>query len=336
MGGFLPPRTVGGILLNADRPLLLGRDSFKRTDDGSELMNVDGRAVGSAVTLWNGTGGSDTGGDWTHSGVGSEATAAAHAGTNGLNTGVTSLNDNIDFDNGSLVDVVGIYSEIRFWIQPKSYPNGSRFRIVWLDASNNPVGNSLRVDDYVGNMDLDIWQQISIPIADFELSSNVQKLRFRALNVAGQHYWIDDIELIVIGGGPYRFQFKAPDTNTQYHISMLVLVLAAPETSWNSSSFVSITGGLDLGLILRQRRVSTAEVLTKFVCRDNVALFGQYHPQEEVTFADNIRLFGFMVKPGKASIIVTDDDVLEFVVRDDLTDLSEARAYAHYGVEIIE
>ncbi len=63
-------------------------------------------------------------------------------------------------------------------------------------------------------------------------------------------------------------------------------------------------------------------------------LFGRYHPQDDIEFADGTLLVGFMVKPGKASIAVTDDDVLEFVVRDDLSALSAARAFAHFGTEV--
>ena len=43
-----------------------------------------------------------------------------------------------------------------------------------------------------------------------------------------------------------------------------------------------------------------------------------------------------MVKPGNASVIITDDEVLEFVVRDKLDTIPEMRAYAHFGVEVLE
>ena len=76
-------------------------------------------------------------------------------------------------------------------------------------------------------------------------------------------------------------------------------------------------------------------MLWKFICKNNAQLFGQFHPQDDVNFADGTLLMGFMVKPGKASVRITDDDVLEFVVRDDLSSISEMRAYCHFGVEVI-
>lgn len=323
-----------GTPLFSNRPLRLGRDSLKRTDNGTEQMNVNGSSGGTPVTVWNGTGASDTGGDWTAGGAGSEsASADAGSGTNGWDTGVTSDGNNITFDNGSLVTVGGVYDELRFQLQPKAFPVGSRLRAVFLDASNNQVGNSLLVANYTSNMDLDVWQEVSIPIADFSLTGDAQKLRFRTLNTSGQQYWFDDIELVPNGGsGPYRFQIAAP-AGERYHLSMLVLQVTAPEAGWNNDAFANIAGGLANGLICRQRRLSDSEVMWKFNTKDNRELFGQYHPQESFAFADTALLVGFMVKPGKASVIVTDDEVLEFVVRDNLSAITDIRAYMHYGVE---
>ena len=96
---------------------------------------------------------------------------------------------------------------------------------------------------------------------------------------------------------------------------------------------MDVAAGLLRGVICRHRKKSTSEVLWKFVSKNNLQLFGQFHPQDAFTFADSEMLVGFMVKPGKASVIITDDDVLEFVVRDDLSSIGEMRAYCHYGVE---
>jgi hypothetical protein len=79
--------------------------------------------------------------------------------------------------------------------------------------------------------------------------------------------------------------------------------------------------------------LSTAEVLWSLNSKDNVDLFGRFHPQDDIIFADSVMLIGFMIKPGKASVVVTDDDVLEFVVRDNLSTITQGRAFAHYGVE---
>jgi hypothetical protein len=325
-----------GETLVHERELVLGVEPFTRTDDGSELLNVNGVALGAPVVLWNGTGVSDTGTDWTLTGTGTEQAAANHSGTNGLDTGVALLNDETVFDNGSMIDVATLYDQVDIWVNPQAFPAGSRLQVRWQDDLGANLGNQLRIDQYAPNMDAGVYQKISIPIADFGLTGNVQKLRIRYGNTAGQHYFFDDIELIsASAGGPYRFRMEAPDANTVYHLSMAVLMITAPDTGWTSTAFADIVGGLSQGIIMRHRKKSLGEVLWKFVTKNNHQLFGQYHPQESFVFSDNQLLVGFMVKPGRANVRITNDDVLEFVVRDDLSTIPEIRAYCHYGVEII-
>jgi len=326
-------KDANGNQVTADRELVLSVEPFARTDDGSELMNVDGVASGAAVVLWNGGGAGDTGADWAVSGTGSETAGANRNGTNGWDTGSTAQNDKTLFDNGSMIDVATLYDEVKVWVNPQSFPASSRMQIRWQDATNAVVGVQLRLDQYAPNMDLGVWQQISIPIADFGLTGNVQKLRIRYGNAAGQHYFLDDIKLVTAtGGGPYRFRLAAPASKA-YHLTMAVLMITAPDSGWTSTAFANVVAGLGKGLIMRHKKISTGEVLWRFVTKNNQQLFGQYHPQESFNFADNKLLVGFMVKPGNASVVVTDDAVLEIVVRDDLSVISEMRAYAHFGVE---
>lgn len=336
LGATLQPRSADGTPQTAGQNLTLGQLAFTRVGDGTEPMNVNGAALGTPVNLWNGTGGGDTGADWTAAGTGSEQAAAdAGSGTNGWDTGVTAQNNLTTFDNGSAIDVDALYSDLQFQINPQAWPAGSRLRVGFLDAANNLVGNWRRVENYTTNMDLGVWQQVAIPIADFALSGQVQKLRFQYRITDGQHHYFDDIQLVPPGGGgPYRFRVEAPDALTTYHVSMIVFIVSGPTAGWTSSTFANIAA-LDKGLILRQRRISDGEVLWTFNSKDNVELFGRYHPQDDIEFADGTLLVGFMVKPGKASIAITDDDVLEFVVRDDLSALSAARAFAHFGTEVV-
>ena len=341
-----PPSPVGDVITtettSADgtpvfstQPLQLGRESFKRTDNGTELMNINGLSSGSAVVIWNGTGAGDTGSDWSTSGEGSETAGAMYSGTNGWDTGVTTLDANTRFDNGSMINIAGTYDSLSFWMQPKAVPGGSIVRVAWLDDTDTALGNKPRIDDYTSNMDLDVWQKVTIPIADFGLTGNAQKLQFRYRGQASQQYYFDDIELASSGGtGPYIFRIAAPDANTIYHLSMAVLQIAAPSSAWNRDAFGNILGGIANGLIMRHRRISTSDILWRFVTKTNMELFGQFHPQDDVTFSDGDLLIGFMVKPGKATVTITNDDVLEFVVRDNLTTISEMRAYCHYGVEV--
>jgi hypothetical protein len=314
--------------------LTLGQRAFTRVDDGTEQLNIDGRALGDAEVLWNGTGGGDSGGDWSVSGEGSETAESAYSGTYGWDSGATVLNDSTVFDYGSSIDIAGTYDTLQFWIQPKAWPTDSRLVARWLDGADSQVGVRARVEDYTVNMDLDVWQQVEIPIEDFELTGNVQKLEFWYRATSGQQHWFDDLELVTLaGGGPYRFRVAAPDANTFFHLTMMVVLVAGPQTGWNANSFGSISGGLSRGMLLRQRRLSDGEILWRLNSKDNTDLFGRYHPQDDVLFYDGTLLIGFMIKPGEASVVISHDEVLEIVVRDDLSSITNMRAFAHYGVE---
>jgi len=136
------------------------------------------------------------------------------------------------------------------------------------------------------------------------------------------------------GDGPFVYRLSPVDSTEVYHITKLTLVGACSDSGWNSTAFFNIAGGLSSGLTLRQRRLSDGEVLWAFTSRDNVDLFGRYEPQDIFNFTDDENLLSFDLKPGRgASISVTSDEVLEFVVEDNLSSLTHLRAYGHYGVE---
>lgn len=321
-------------LVVANQKLTLGQSQFLRTDNGTALVNVNGLSAGAQLDVWDGSGAGDTGADWAPTGDGSEQPAAdAGDGTNGWDTGAVGPNSNTDFDNGAEIDVANTYDTLTFKLQPKAYPNNAQFQIQWKNAVGAVIGQTLTIANYTANMDLDVWQQVQIPIADFNLSANVQRLNF-SYKVGNQHHYLDDISMQAAGGGggPFVFQVAAPDPVTRYHVSMLVLMMSAPAVGWNSTNFCD-QPALASGLLLRQRKISTAEILWSINAQDNSDLFGRFHPQDDIEFADGTLLVGFMVKPGNASIVITDDEVLEVVVRDDLSGLTSARGFAHYGVE---
>lgn len=332
----LTPRSADGTPITASPNWVLGQSSFLRTDDGSAAINVNGLPSGAAAVLWNGTGAGDAGGDWSHEAQGSESAAAMHSGTNGLDSGVRSVGQETRFDNGSNIDVAGSYDSLSFWINPQAFPAGSRLDIRWRTSAGGTPGAKLNVADYVTDFDTGVWQKVTIPIADFGLTADVAKLVFIFAAQGGQHFFFDDITLdVAAGGGPFVWRVKAPDANTRYHVSMMVLVLSGPASGWTPSAFANITSGLANGLVIRQRKISTGEVAWSLNCKDNVDLFGRFHPQDDITFSDGTLLVGFMIKPGRASVKITDDDVLEFVVSDDLSLLASARAFAHYAVETV-
>ena len=320
---------ASGNRITAGPSWVLGQSAFLRTDNGTAAMNVNGTAAGTPEMVWNGEGTY-----WTPGGQGSAETYAAHDGTYGWDSGSVSLGQVSEFDYGSNRDIT-LFDTFSFWMQPKAYPGGSDLQVFWKTAAGTTKGNVLSVADYVTNMDLDVWQRVEIPIADFGLPDDVAKVHFKYVLKGGQQFWFDDIELNTGGGGgPFTFRVAAP-ANTLYHVSMAVLIIAAPGAGWDAGSFADVSGGIANGLLFRHRRLSDSSVLWALNSKDNMDLFGRFHPQDDITFSGGDLLVGFMVKPGLASITITNDDVLEWVVRDNLSTLSSMRTFVHYGKEVL-
>jgi hypothetical protein len=306
----------------------LGKAKFLRTDIGTEQLNVNGLAPGGATVIWNGEGTF-----WTLEANGTAETYAAKNGTYGLDSGVRSAGQETRFDYGSNQDIAGLYQNVKFWMQPKAYPTGSQLKVLWRTAGGNNPGSTLLVQDYVPNMDLDVWQEVTIPIADFALGADVAKLVLIYGTKGGQQFYFDDFELVAAGaGGPYTFRAEAP-AGRRWHVGLLNLITSAGSTGWNSNAFANISGGLAQGLILRKKILSTSEVKWSFTFKNNVELFGQLVPSYDFTFGDGELMVNFSMKPDPASLVVTDDEVLEFLVRDNLSSLTNMRAYIHYGEE---
>lgn len=336
---LLDPRTADGTPQVAQRDWRLGQAEFLRTDDGSAPLHVNGLPAGSVTVLWNGTGASDTGGDWTHSDDGTETVAAMRTGTNGLDSGVRSNNDKSTFtDPAGLTDIDAAWDSISFWMNPQVKETNTTLSIRFFDGTG-AIGAKLDVAGYVPNFDIGVWQKVTIPIADFNLGgvqTDVWKFIYEAQGPKDQHYFFDDIELhpIGAGGGPFIFRVAAPTTEI-YHVGSICIVIAASDTGWDSSAFASIAGGLTNGLLLRHRDIDAPSDFWTITMRDNVDLYGRLTEINAVDFPGATRMSTFLLVPKPASIVVTDTNVLDILVRDDLSGLSNMRAFVHYGVEDI-
>ena len=324
------PRNPDGSQIIAERSLSLNLAKFLRSDDGSEQMAVNGSSTW-AEDVWDGDSSA-----WTRGGVGSVTTGSKHSGTYGLDTGVTSKNDIWWFDYGSDRDLEASFDSISFWMNPQAFPENSKVRCGWaVTGSSSIVGTPCQVTDYVPNMDTGVWQRVTIPLSDFNLTGNVGRFIMQARVTDGQRFYFDDFDMLnSAGDGPYKFRVLG-ETGVNKHVSRITLLLAAPETGWNSDAFGNIVGGLEQGLILRQGIASTQEVLWSITMKTNMELFGTLVPSEPINFYDGETMLVFNIVPEKSSIVLDYDSGLEFVVRDDLSTLTNMRAFLQYGVEVV-
>ncbi len=160
----------------------------------------------------------------------------------------------------------------------------------------------------------------------------MQKLVFRYVLQDNQQYHIDDIELYP-NGGPYIFRAVAPAGET-YHVKEILLSLVVDTTSWTKDHFLTISGGLDKGLLIRQRDLSVEDVHWSVNLTDNLTMFTRLCVCNQIDYASSIKQFLLRLEPAPASVKITDDLAIEVLVRDNLSTLNALRAYVQYGGEI--
>jgi len=83
------------------------------------------------------------------------------------------------------------------------------------------------------------------------------------------------------------------------------------------------------------KKLSTSEILWSHTYTKNVELFLKLQPSRDFNFSDDVLMVTFTLDPEPAKVMVTDDEVLEFLVRDNLSSISDMRAIIHYGEEAL-
>jgi hypothetical protein len=301
----------------------LRKKTFVNLVGGGESMKVDGSAGTLDENVWDGEGAF-----WADPTIGSKTAGAARTGAFGWDTGATAQNNEVKFTRSTPYQPSS--DSIEGWINLQALPPTVVIQARW-ELANSAKGNGVDLMDYLSSQDLGVWQHWSIPLADFNLpAENVDEFRFRTLNAGGADYYLDDITL-VSGAGGKTFRV-APAGAKEWLVSSVTLVLVAPDTGWNSNAFANIAGGLANGLTLRHRDLAGSSNFWKVVCKHNMEMFGQFDPVVDTAYNDNTRQISFVMRPEPAEIVLTANDVLEFLVKDDLTALTNLRAFAHVGV----
>jgi hypothetical protein len=157
-----------------------------------EIIYIDTVCPGEECTLiiWNGTGIWDAGGDWTHSGFGTEASYAKYEGTNGLDATSFISSSKIRFTNTLEVNVDG-YDLLSMYVNLKEWQSGTNISVYFED------GNVLYLNNYFTTYNLDTWQRVFIPLEDFGLTAPIN-LRQLTIESAGNHgFYLDNVEFVV-------------------------------------------------------------------------------------------------------------------------------------------
>ncbi len=150
----------------------------------------------SVYVIWNGTGVDDTGGDWLHSGYGTESSIAKHSGTNGLNAAGLDNGDQIKFTTTVSVDLNN-FGLLTLWVKANSWTVDEQLKITFDDFTNY-----VNLANYINIYSTD-WQQAFIPLEDLGVAtSTVSELILEA--TGRMDLYLDDITLSV-GELVYRY-----------------------------------------------------------------------------------------------------------------------------------
>jgi len=161
-----------------------------------EVIYVDTVCPGECtLVIWNGTGEHDTGGDWLHTGHGTEEAYAKYEGTNGLDATSFTNNKKIYFQNPLEVNVDD-YDLLSMYINLKEWPSGANASLYFED------GSSVLFSNYLQSFNLNIWQRVFIPIEDLGLTAPVDLERLTIESSASIGFYLDNVEFVV--GGTVR------------------------------------------------------------------------------------------------------------------------------------
>jgi len=158
--------------------------------DLTECVGGDTTSSGCTLVIWNGTGTHDSDGDWNRTGHGFEAEYAKYEGTYGLDATSFTNNEKIYFrdTNDNNVDE---YDFLSMYINLKEWPSAGEATISFED------GNSVLLSNYLKSLNLDSWQRILVPLADFGLTAPINLSVLTITSLASIGFYLDNVEFAV-------------------------------------------------------------------------------------------------------------------------------------------
>ena len=224
------------------------------------------------------------------------------------------LNDIIQFDKGSYVDVEN-HTSISLGINiDKDWSNGDSISVYcWDDSSSSVVGSEVFLEDYIDEFSFDVWQNAIIPFADLGLTTtDFDVLRFKHVSKGGgksPKFYLDNIHVEELGEA-IEYRTNTPK-NTTYKIHKLVFSFADNVGSTVSNGTVpglsfdkilglsSLTNGIILKRVVKNKVTFSAPLrqLSDFIqfgfsITNNVSDGTNTFISLEAEFVDGLEVYG--------------------------------------------
>jgi hypothetical protein len=178
--------------------------------DFGNAINQDASAGGTPINVHDGidnvywTGSNIVGSDVTFN-----STDRASSGTQSVRANSPNSNDVWQFDKGSTQDLTN-YSSLTMQVNVnRRWTAGDSVSIYgWDTNTSQQVGDKVLLEDYITELDFDVWQSAVIPLSDMGLSaSTIYAFRMQIESVNGQSpdFFLDEIQ-IQETGSPIEFK----------------------------------------------------------------------------------------------------------------------------------
>lgn len=203
-----------------------------------------------------------------------DSTAQPRSGTNSVLVNAPAVGHTWQFDKGSDLTVSN-YVALTLWVYVDTgWAIGDNFEIFgWDTGIGMQIGNSVSLGDYFNAFEFDVYQKLSIPLADLGLTSGtIDAFRMQYVTKDGPNpvFYIDDFQ-VEEAGGSVCFDILPP-AQTRFHVSKFRYTViddlagtvtngTMPGLAYNQLLGVSsLPGGLDFQLIKDGETVGRASI----------------------------------------------------------------------------
>jgi hypothetical protein len=197
-----------------------------------------------------------------------DSTDQANSGSQSVKIDNPAVNDTWEFLKASTINLSS-YVAITFAIYvEKDWVSGDEVQIYGWDSSGGlEVGNRVNIEDYIDELDYDVWQNGVIPLSDLGLtSSTIDAIRFQLVAKSGKapKFYLDDIQFEQTGT-PGCYEVYPPPGKVLYVDTLRWAYTDALDTTLASNSMYNLSYNKLLGLSKLANGISYQQVIKKKV-----------------------------------------------------------------------
>ena len=189
------------------------------------------------------------------------STDQAHSGAQSIKANKPAVNNVMQIDNGSNIDLSNFKALTMFIYVSNSWGTGDSFSIYgWDTASGQTIGNEVFLEDFFNETDFGQWHKVVIGLDDLGLSSaTIDSFRIECVSTSGQSptFYIDDFQIEETGNTSIFTLTTGNDTLMEVHqisfsiVAPLDIRLAdATTTNLSYDKFLNLNA-LDNGLLFQ-------------------------------------------------------------------------------------